>query len=171
MSQPDFIKPDWRWGTAEGSREFDRLLDRSLTFREKLEWLEEAETLTLQLRASREKRHPTKFAWTDHMADLARRAALILAEKMNAEAVWLFGSVARRDWDADSDIDLLVVVSDSEQPRHRRAQRAHFLTEEIHAPKDLIVLTHKEWESEQLAPASLANTIKREGVCLHGRGE
>jgi len=27
-----------------------------LSFREKLEWLEEAETLTLQLRASREKR-------------------------------------------------------------------------------------------------------------------
>jgi hypothetical protein len=29
-------------------------VDRSLTFREKLEWLEEAETLTLRLRASRE---------------------------------------------------------------------------------------------------------------------
>jgi hypothetical protein len=55
MKQPFHIEPDWRWGTAEGSREFDRLLDRSLSFREKLEWLEEAETLTLQLRASREK--------------------------------------------------------------------------------------------------------------------
>jgi hypothetical protein len=54
MNQPFHIEPDWRWGTAEGSREFDRLLDRSLSFREKLEWLEEAETLTLQLRASRE---------------------------------------------------------------------------------------------------------------------
>jgi hypothetical protein len=29
-------------------------LDRQLTFREKLEWLEEAETLSLRLRASRE---------------------------------------------------------------------------------------------------------------------
>ena len=48
------IQPDWRWGTPEGSREFDRLLDRSLTFREKLEWLEEAETLSLRFRASRE---------------------------------------------------------------------------------------------------------------------
>jgi hypothetical protein len=54
MKPPFHIEPDWRWGTAEGSREFDRLLDRSLSFREKLEWLEEAETLTLQLRASRE---------------------------------------------------------------------------------------------------------------------
>lgn len=50
------LKPDWYWGTAEGSRVLDRLLDRRLTFREKLEWLEEAETLTLNLRASRERR-------------------------------------------------------------------------------------------------------------------
>ena len=50
------IVPDWRWGTSEGSRDLDRLLDRRLTFREKLEWLEEAETLSLSLRASREKK-------------------------------------------------------------------------------------------------------------------
>lgn len=49
--EPFHITPDWKWGTAEGSREFDRLLDRSLTFREKLEWLEEMETLSLQMRA------------------------------------------------------------------------------------------------------------------------
>lgn len=55
MKDDDFRTPSWRWGTAEGSREFDRLLDRSLSFREKLEWLEEAETLSLRLRASREK--------------------------------------------------------------------------------------------------------------------
>lgn len=44
---------DFRWGTPEGSREFDRLIDRSMTFRERLEWLEEAETLTLRMFASR----------------------------------------------------------------------------------------------------------------------
>ncbi len=53
--KPTFhIKPDWRWGTPEGSREFDRLTDRMLTFREKLEWLEEAETLTHRTRKSGE---------------------------------------------------------------------------------------------------------------------
>jgi hypothetical protein len=50
----DVVKPDWKWGTPEGSRELDRLLDRQLPFREKLEWLEEAEDLTLRLRATRE---------------------------------------------------------------------------------------------------------------------
>ena len=50
------IAPDWKWGTAEGSREFDRLADRRLTFREKVKWIEEAETLTLQLQSSRTRR-------------------------------------------------------------------------------------------------------------------
>ena len=50
------IIPDWKWGTSEGSREFDRLLDSSLSFQEKIQWLEEAETLTLRLQASREAR-------------------------------------------------------------------------------------------------------------------
>ena len=49
------IAPDWKWGTPEGSREFDRLTDRLLTCREKLEWLEEAETLSLHLQAQRER--------------------------------------------------------------------------------------------------------------------
>ena len=50
------VHADWRWGTPEGSRQFDRLMDQRLTFREKIAWLEEAETLTLRLRASRERR-------------------------------------------------------------------------------------------------------------------
>ena len=56
MKEVFYIKPDWKWGTAEGSRELDRLMDRHLTFREKIEWLEEAETLTLQLRKAREEK-------------------------------------------------------------------------------------------------------------------
>lgn len=55
MNKAFHIEPSWRWGTSEGSREFDRLLDRSLTFREKLEWLEEAETMSLRFQASRKK--------------------------------------------------------------------------------------------------------------------
>jgi hypothetical protein len=56
MNSSQQIIPDWKWGTAEGSRELDRLLDGRLTFREKLQWLEEAEDLTLAFQASREKR-------------------------------------------------------------------------------------------------------------------
>ncbi len=55
---------DWRWGTSEGAELHTLLLGLISTFREKLEWLEEAETLTLQLRAAREERNlqPPKSA-------------------------------------------------------------------------------------------------------------
>ncbi len=52
--EPDVV-PDWKWGTFEGSRDLDRLLDRRMTFREILEWQEEAETLSLHFQAQREK--------------------------------------------------------------------------------------------------------------------
>lgn len=44
--------PDWKWCTAEGSREFDRRLDRTMSFAEIVVWLEEAENLTLAMKAS-----------------------------------------------------------------------------------------------------------------------
>lgn len=53
MSPDRPIRPEWKWGTPEGSREFDRMLDRRLSFREILEWQEEAETLSLRLQAQR----------------------------------------------------------------------------------------------------------------------
>ena len=46
-------------GHPEGSRALDRLLDRRLSDRKILEWLEEAETLSLHLQANRETRAST----------------------------------------------------------------------------------------------------------------
>ncbi len=50
-----YAHPGWRWCTFEGARDQVLLLGLETTFREKLEWLEEAETLSLSLRASRER--------------------------------------------------------------------------------------------------------------------
>jgi hypothetical protein len=59
MNQEDLralcAEPSWQWGTFEGAELHTLLLGLQTSFREKLEWLEEAETLTLQLRASRER--------------------------------------------------------------------------------------------------------------------
>lgn len=54
--KPLFAQDPWRWCTAQGSRDHVLLMGLETTFREKLEWLEEAETLSLTLRASRERR-------------------------------------------------------------------------------------------------------------------
>lgn len=51
-----YAHPGWQWCTFEGAELHTLLLGLKSTFREKLEWLEEAETLTLTLRAGREAR-------------------------------------------------------------------------------------------------------------------
>ena len=50
-----YAHPGWQWCTSEGAELHTLLIGLTTTFREKLEWLEEAETLTLNLRASRER--------------------------------------------------------------------------------------------------------------------
>ena len=42
MNNPE---QNWRWGTPEGSHEFDRIMDARLSFREKIQWIEETEML------------------------------------------------------------------------------------------------------------------------------
>ncbi len=51
-----YAHPGWQWCTFEGAELHTLLIGLQTTFREKLEWLEGAEDLTLQLRASREAR-------------------------------------------------------------------------------------------------------------------
>ena len=52
--------PDWRWGTSEGAELHTLLLGLLSTFREKLEWLEAAETLALNLQAGRRPKKATR---------------------------------------------------------------------------------------------------------------
>jgi hypothetical protein len=49
-----YAHPGWQWCTAERARRHVLLQGIQSTLREKLEWLEEAETLTLRLSQSRE---------------------------------------------------------------------------------------------------------------------
>jgi len=44
-----YAHPGWEWCTFEGARRHTLLMGLQSTFREKLEWLEEAESLTLQM--------------------------------------------------------------------------------------------------------------------------
>ena len=51
-----YAHPGWQWCTAEGAELHTLLIGLQTSFREKLEWLEDAETLTLRLREQRERR-------------------------------------------------------------------------------------------------------------------
>lgn len=100
------------------------------------------------------------------MDTLARQTATILAEKMEAEAVWLFGSYARGDAGPDSDLDFLVVVPQSTKTRYERAVEAHRALGASPAPVDIIVFTQSEWDRDLEAVCSLGSTVLREGIRL-----
>lgn len=98
------------------------------------------------------------------VALIARR----LGEALHADAIWLYGSYARGDAGPDSDLDFLVVVPESGQSRYDRALEARRLVGDIPVPKDILVLTRREWEAGQQVVSSLASTVRREGVLLRG---
>lgn len=59
--------------------------------------------------------------------------------------VGYFGSYARNDWGVGSDVDLLILLEDSEQPFFQRA--ADWDTLDLPVPTDLLVYTAQEWEA------------------------
>lgn len=90
-----------------------------------------------------------------------------LRHALNPERIYLFGSHARGTATPDSDYDLLVVVPQSTLPRYRRDQAAFALLTGVGAPKDVIVLTHEEFERGRSVVTSLPATVEREGLLLY----
>lgn len=91
-----------------------------------------------------------------------------LVKGLKAEQAWIFGSYARGDANADSDMDILIVINESKYPRYKRNQAARRLVKDITIPKDIIVMTKDEWELGALVPSSLVCTVKNEGRLLYG---
>ncbi len=76
-----------------------------------------------------------------------------------------FGSYARGDWGVGSDLDLIVIVRDTDTPFERRA-----LTWDLNAlpiPAELVVYTQKEWEKLMSERSRFADTLSREAVWVY----
>lgn len=92
-----------------------------------------------------------------------------LVEGMHPEQIILFGSRAYGGADGSSDIDLMVIVPDSDQPPHRRAQEAYAWVGAIGVSKDIVVLTADEFERQAEVVTSLARLVKDQGKVLYER--
>ena len=90
-----------------------------------------------------------------------------LVAALTPERIYLFGSQARGDAGPDSDYDLLVVVPMSKLPRYRRDQAAFDALIGVGVAKDVLVLTHDEFERQRTVVCSLPATVEREGVLLY----
>jgi uncharacterized protein len=101
--------------------------------------------------------------------DAAELASIVrkLVAALEPDRVYVFGSHARGDASPDSDVDLLVVVSQSDQPPHQRDQAALGAIGLHTVPLDVLVLTADEFEMYADSPSSLIGTIRREGRTLY----
>lgn len=83
--------------------------------------------------------------------------------------VYLFGSEARGDADADSDIDLAVIVPDEVDPQRSTPRVAAEALWGLERGADVVVFRESEFAARSGVVASLPWTIKREGRLLYGR--
>lgn len=91
-----------------------------------------------------------------------------LVEEFAPEQIYLFGSHAWGKPDADSDLDLLVIVEKSDQLPARRAARAYLCLQEILVPLDILVKTRSEVDAYRHVYASLTAQILEQGKVLYG---
>ena len=91
-----------------------------------------------------------------------------LAAEFRPEQVWLFGSHAWGQPDAGSDLDLLVVVHESDETPVRRAQRAHRCLRGLGIAKDVLVKTRAELERFRKVRSSLEAEILEHGRLIYG---
>lgn len=91
-----------------------------------------------------------------------------LVSEFQPEQIWLYGSHAWGTPHEDSDVDLFVVVSGSEESPIRRSQRAHRCLRGLRMPKDVLVETRQEVDRVKERGTSLENHILTQGRRLYG---
>lgn len=103
------------------------------------------------------------------LADLARVIGTLL-RAFQPERIYAFGSQARSAPSRHSDIDLLVVVSDTGEYPHRLAQEAYRVVDHYLHPLDIVFMSREEFEWRSKVVTSLPATVLREGKLLYAAG-
>lgn len=85
--------------------------------------------------------------WPDEkqvISSLKKWANAILKMNKNVVRIGYFGSYARGDWGVGSDLDLIIILSQSGLPFEKRNQdwREH----QLPIPTDILIYTQQEWE-------------------------
>ena len=93
----------------------------------------------------------------------------VINNTLEAEKIYLFGSYAYGEPNADSDYDLCVVIPDNTgRPLDAAKQINRALYQSLPLPVDVIVYEAGSFERRRHAP-TLERKISREGVLLHER--
>lgn len=110
------------------------------------------------------------LVWPDRSrVDRAIRewAAGVAAAMPDVRRLGYFGSYARGDWGVGSDLDLIVVVAASHEPRARRGLA--WDTTALPVPADLLIYTEEEWRQLEADNGRFARALGQEVVWVFGK--
>ncbi len=96
-----------------------------------------------------------------------------LVKSLHPEQIILFGSYAYGEIHPDSDLDLLIMVKDSDEAGYRRAQKAYrsLRSMALKMPVDITVLTQSEVNAKRTVPSSLISRAVHYGKILYDRSK
>ncbi len=100
----------------------------------------------------------------DKIREMVRR----IVERFDPEKVILFGSRARGDAGADSDVDLLVVMEVDGSKREKQIE-VRLALHDISASKDIIVVRPVEFEKRRDIVGTIVRPAVHEGRLLYAR--
>jgi predicted nucleotidyltransferase len=92
-----------------------------------------------------------------------------LVKKFDLEKIVIFGSFAWGNPKEANDLDLMVIVSNSDLNPVKRDIEAHKCLRGIRIPMDIIVKTEQEFNKYKGVIASLEYKIENNGIVLYGR--
>lgn len=92
-----------------------------------------------------------------------------IAEYMHPDRIILFGSFARDAATEDSDLDLLVIVPDSDLPRYRRSVPLYKMLAGYPFSKDILVYTRQEIDKYRDIQNTFINEVLSTGKIVYER--
>jgi len=104
--------------------------------------------------------------------NLLRQMVDVIVRDSSPEAIILFGSRARGDARADSDVDLLVIEKEPFSPqrsRRKEVARLQMALRGLPLSKDILLYSREEFEYWRNSLNHLVGRAGREGRVLHGR--
>ena len=103
---------------------------------------------------------------------LIREMVATIVREADPDTVILFGSRARGNAGADSDVDLLIVEREPFSPHRSRRQetaRLYLALRKLAIPKDLLLYSRDEFERFKDSTHHIVGRARREGRVLHER--
>lgn len=94
-----------------------------------------------------------------------------LVDQFQPEQIILFGSHVWGTPTSSSDLDVMVIVTQSDLSDYERAVQGHRCLGGLGIAKDVIVKTRAEFDFFQAVPASLEHKVAKHGKVLYDRSQ